>query len=71
MRIQVNVGQGTVARLDRLAKEVGVTRSALCSMLIYQGLPNDFDENERDLLIEHLQEKLIDREMKKSNFKRA
>ena len=36
MRLQVNVGEDVVKRIDSLAKEIGVSRSALCSMIIYR-----------------------------------
>ena len=37
MRIQVNLSDSMVERLDRMAEDYGVTRSALCAMLIGQG----------------------------------
>lgn len=37
MRIQVNLSDSMVAKLDKIADEYGVTRSALCAMLIGQG----------------------------------
>ena len=48
MRLQVNVSDSVVKRIDMLAKEIGVTRSALCSMMIYNSLPNPDDEKECD-----------------------
>lgn len=39
-RVQVNLGDKTLALLDRYADAMGVTRSALCSVLIGQGLMN-------------------------------
>lgn len=38
MRIQVNLSDTMVKRVDKLADDYGVTRSALCSMLIGQGV---------------------------------
>lgn len=38
MRIQVNVSDETVEKIDKLAKEMGVSRSALCSVWIGQYL---------------------------------
>ena len=46
MRLQVNVGDNVVKRIDMLAKEIGVTRSALCSMIIYHSLPDPEDAKE-------------------------
>lgn len=37
MRIQVNLSDSMVKKLDKLADDYGVTRSALCAMLIGQG----------------------------------
>ena len=38
MRVQVNLSDEMVANVDRYAKAIGVSRSALCSMLIGQGI---------------------------------
>lgn len=38
MRVQVNISDEMVNRLDVIAKQMGVSRSALCSMLIGQGV---------------------------------
>ena len=38
MRVQVNLSDEMCARVDRYAKSMGVSRSALCSMLIGQGI---------------------------------
>lgn len=38
MRVQVNLSDEMVANVDRYAKSMGVSRSALCSMLIGQGI---------------------------------
>lgn len=38
MRVQVNLSDEMVANVDRYAKAMGVSRSALCSMLIGQGI---------------------------------
>lgn len=38
MRIQVNLSNEMVERVDFYSKKMGVTRSALCSMLIGQGI---------------------------------
>lgn len=38
MRIQVNLGDALLAKVDKLADACGVARSALCSMLISQGV---------------------------------
>lgn len=39
-RIQVNLGDKSLALLDSYADAMGVSRSALCSVLIGQGLMN-------------------------------
>lgn len=38
MKVQVNVSEEMVERVDLYAKKMGVSRSALCSMLIGQGI---------------------------------
>lgn len=38
MRVQVNLSDEMVARVDFYAKKMGVSRSALCSMLVGQGI---------------------------------
>lgn len=38
MRIQVNLGDALLQKVDKLSEACGVTRSALCSMLISQGV---------------------------------
>ena len=38
MRLQVNANEQMVAKLDKYAEMMAVSRSALCSMLIGQGL---------------------------------
>lgn len=38
MRVQVNLSDEMCASVDRYAKNMGVSRSALCSMLIGQGI---------------------------------
>lgn len=38
MRVQVNVSDEMVSEIDRYAKEMGVSRSALCSIFIGQGI---------------------------------
>lgn len=38
MRVQVNVADEMVERIDYYAKKLGVSRSALCSVLIGQGI---------------------------------
>lgn len=40
MRVQVNLSDSMVERVDSYAKLMGVSRSALCSMLIGQGVMN-------------------------------
>lgn len=38
MKVQVNVSDDMVQRLDTYARKMGVSRSALCSVLIGQGI---------------------------------
>ena len=38
MRVQVNLSDEMVENVDKYAKSMGVSRSALCSMLIGQGI---------------------------------
>lgn len=38
MRVQVNLSEDMVQRADHYAQKMGVSRSALCSMLIGQGI---------------------------------
>lgn len=38
MRVQVNLSDEMVERVDLYAKKMGVSRSALCSMLVGQGI---------------------------------
>lgn len=38
MRVQVNLSDDMVSKVDNYAKMMGVSRSALCSMLIGQGI---------------------------------
>lgn len=38
MRVQVNVDDEMVKKIDAYAKKMGVTRSALCSVFIGQGI---------------------------------
>lgn len=69
MRVQVNIGPDTVKRIDKLAKEVGVTRSALCSLLIFQSLPADDTGVEQEELTMLLNEKITDREIEKAKLR--
>lgn len=38
MRVQVNLSDEMVKNVDKYAKQMGVSRSALCSILIGQGI---------------------------------
>jgi len=59
MRIQVNLGDALQVKVDKLADACGVTRSALCSMLISQGvLAYEKSFEVMDSLKESLPEKL-------------
>lgn len=37
MRLQIGISDEMASRLDRLSERMGVTRSALCAMLLGQG----------------------------------
>lgn len=38
MRVQVNLSEKMVERVDRIAEDMGLSRSAVCNMLIGQGV---------------------------------
>lgn len=38
MRLQINVSDDLVPKIDEYAKQIGVSRSALCAMFIGQGI---------------------------------
>lgn len=38
MRVQVNLSDEMVGKVDAYARKMGVSRSALCSMLVGQGI---------------------------------
>lgn len=38
MRVQVNLSDEMVSKVDSYARKMGVSRSALCSMLVGQGI---------------------------------
>ena len=40
MRVQVNLSDEMVGKVDSYARKMGVSRSALCSMLVGQGIMN-------------------------------
>ena len=40
MRVQVNLSDEMVSKVDAYARKMGVSRSALCSMLVGQGIMN-------------------------------
>lgn len=40
MRVQVNLSDEMVEKVDGYARKMGVSRSALCSMLVGQGIMN-------------------------------
>ena len=48
MRVQVNISDEMVVKIDEYARKMGVSRSALCSVLIGQGIMNY--EKSADLL---------------------
>ena len=48
MRVQVNLSNEMVSKVDSYARKMGVSRSSLCSMLVGQGIMN-FDKS-MDLL---------------------
>lgn len=44
MRVQVNLSDEMVVKVDKYAQHIGVSRSALCSLLIGQGIM-EYDKN--------------------------
>lgn len=48
MRVQVNLSNEMVSKVDSYSRKMGVSRSSLCSMLVGQGIMN-FDKS-MDLL---------------------
>lgn len=48
MRVQVNLSDEMVNKVDSYARKMGVSRSSLCSMFIGQGIMNY--DNSMDLL---------------------
>lgn len=62
MRIQVNLGDALLSKVDKLADACGVARSAVCSMLISQGiLAYEKSFEIMDSLKESLPDKLTER----------
>lgn len=62
MRIQVNLGDALLSKVDKLADACGVARSAFCSMLISQGvLAYEKSFEIMDSLKESLPDKLTQR----------
>ena len=69
MRVQVNLSDEMVGKIDEFAKKVGVSRSAFCSMLIGQGCLSyekafDIANNMSDVLRDTLKTSLKDIEKK-------
>lgn len=48
VRVQVNISDEMVVKIDEYARKMGVSRSALCSVLVGQGIMNY--ERSADLL---------------------
>lgn len=48
MRVQVNISEEMLRKVDEYARKIGVSRSSLCSVLIGQGIMNY--EKSADLL---------------------
>lgn len=68
MRIQVNVGDDIVKQLDKYAEMMGVSRSALCSIFIGQGI---LGYNKSFEMIDVLGQKLGDTLMAEKALKAA
>lgn len=68
MRIQVNLSEEMVAKVDGYAKRMGVSRSALCSILVGQGIMS-YDKS-MDLL-KDIGEKVGDDLLAEKTFKEA
>ena len=61
MRLNVNVSDELLVRIDRYADSLGVSRSALCTMLIAQGVTN-YEKSMQ--IIEQLGLSLVDDQLK-------
>ena len=57
MRIQVNLANGMVDRIDKYAELMGVSRSALCATLIGQGIMS-YDKATQ--IVKNIQDKATD-----------
>lgn len=57
MRIQVNLANGMVDRVDKYAELMGVSRSALCATLIGQGIMSYDKATE---IVRNMQDKAVD-----------
>lgn len=57
MRIQVNLANGMVDRIDKYAELMGVSRSALCATLIGQGIMSYDKATE---IVKNIQDKATD-----------
>lgn len=66
MRVQVNLSEEMVNKVDAYARTMGVSRSALCSMLVGQGIMS-YDKS-MDVLT-HIGEKMGDTLLAERTFK--
>lgn len=57
MRCQVNLSDNMVSKVDAYAKDMGVSRSALCSILIGQGIMSFEKANS---VVESMKPELLD-----------
>ena len=65
MRVQVNISDEMVVKIDEYARKMGVSRSALCSVLIGQGIMNY--EKSADLL-KVISDKVLEQVQKGRDF---
>ena len=56
MRVQVNLSDKMVERIDRIAEDLGLSRSSLCNMFIGQGV-NSYEK--ANTLITNIPQELI------------
>ena len=61
MRVQVTLSEKMVSRVDSMAEEMGLSRSAVCNMLIGQGVANWEKANQ---MVSIMPQELADKLMK-------
>ena len=67
MRVQVMMNDNLVKRVDELAKELGMSRSSLCALIIKLCLPKD-NETGHDNFIDWISNGILNREDVKASL---